>query len=196
MTRILGIAMLAGLLAAAPAAAQDEPAWTLSPADSRIAYGSIKSNAVGEVNRFTDVAGHVAADGAVTVEIDVTSVDTGIGIRDERMVEHVFDPGRPTATLRTDVDMAALEALAPGETAVVEIDGRLTLSGVEVPVRAAMFVARLTETRVLVATDTMIMQPTALLEITEGLDTLRELVDLPSIVRVVPVTLRLVFDAA
>jgi len=198
MKRLLGTAALAASLAFGPviigtAMAGDASSWTLSADESKIAYVSIKKESVGEVNYFEKISGTVSAEGDVTVNIDVTSVQTNIDIRNERMVAFVFDAAKPTATLTTKIDMAALEKLEPGATISVDVEGTLTLSGISVGIETSMFVARLSDKRVMVSTDDMIVVGTEDLGVTAGIDKLMELAKLPSITRVSPVSLRFVF---
>ncbi len=190
MTRLLA---LTTALVAAPLAAQAE-SWTLSGKDSALHYGSIKKNTIGEVNTFTGLSGSVDADGKVKVEIDLTSVETYIDIRNERMVEHVFGKDNPTATITAQVDAGALEKLSPGEMSVVDVEGMLTFAGQDVPIETSMAVTRISDKRAMVSTDGMIMLTMAELGLDGGIDKLMELAKLPGITRVAPVTLRLVFD--
>lgn len=103
---ILSAAILFGGTAAADT-------WALDSANSRLAFGSIKKNTVGEVHGFAALGGTVDADGNVALEIGLASVETNIEIRNERMNEHVFE-GAPVATLSASMDMAEFAALAPG----------------------------------------------------------------------------------
>jgi len=178
-------------LLAAPAQASDS--WTLAGDQSKVAYASIKKDTIGEINHFTGLTGKVSADGAVEVAIDLTSVETFVDIRNERMIKYVFDGG-PTATLTADLDMDALNAIAPGDAALIEVEGQLAFGALSVDVYTDMFVARLGEDRVMVTTDEMIMVEAAELEIDSALDKLMELAKLPGITRVAPVTLRLMFN--
>ncbi len=187
------LACVAAVMIAAPVMA--EPVWVLDGDASKVAYGSIKKDRIGEVNHFTSVSGSVDGEGLVTVEIDLASVETWIDIRNERMREHVF-AASPKATLTAGIDMAALEAMAPGDTDVVDIEGKLGFAGQELEIFTELFVARLGEGKALVTTDEMIMIGTEELEIDAGIDTLKGLAELPGITRVAPVTLRLVFDKA
>ena len=181
-----------GLALAATTASADS--WTLDGDASKLAFGSIKFNDLGEVHSFKSIDGTVAEDGSVTLGIDLASVETNIDIRNERMVEHVFKKA-PRASISAQIDMAAMEGLAVGESKVMEVEGDLDLLGVEVPLYGDMFVMRLTEDKVMVTTDSMLFLSTADAEIDPGVDKLMELASLPNIVRAVPVTLRLMFDA-
>jgi len=197
MTRMTRMLALTTALVAAPlltAGAAQAESWTLSNDDSLIAYGSIKKDTIGEVNTFGALSGTVDAEGKVSIEIDLTSVETYIDIRNERMVEHVFGADNPTATLTTQVDAGTLEAMKPGDTDTLDTEAVLSLAGNDVPLEATLFVARLTDGRALVTTDAMIMLSMADLGLDGGITKLMELAKLPGITRVSPVTVRLVFD--
>jgi len=197
MTHTARLLALTTALVAAPlltAGAAQAESWTLSNDDSLIAYGSIKKDTIGEVNTFGALSGTVDAEGKVSIEIDLTSVETYIDIRNERMVEHVFGADNPTATLTTQVDAGTLEAMKPGDTDTLDTEAVLSLAGNDVPLEATLFVARLTDGRALVTTDAMIMLSMADLGFDDGITKLMELAKLPGITRVSPVTIRLVFD--
>ena len=195
MKKIMALMILAlGLATGLVFAQEPVTGWKLSPDQSKIAYGSIKKDVVGESNHFKTISGHVTPEGEVIIEIDVTSVETGIGVRNKRMIAHVFDKTKPTAFLKAKIDLPKLESLTPGATSLIDVDGTLTLSGVSIPVETSMFVARLSENKALVSTDEMIMLTTEDLGVDAGLDKLMELAHLPSITRAVPVTLRFVFE--
>lgn len=169
--------------------------WTLDSETSKIAFGSIKKNIIGEVHSFEEISGSVSADGAVAVSINLASVETLIDIRNERMMEHVFK-GTPTATINAMIEMDDVSGLAVGESTIVDADGAIALAGEELEIYTELFVTRISETRVMATTNDMIMLTTADLGLTAGIDKLMELADLPGITRVSPITLRLVFDAA
>lgn len=135
----------------------------------------------------------MSADGKVSIDIDLTSVETYIDIRNERMKEHVFK-GLATANLSAEIDMEELTELAAGESTVVDAEGVLSLLGTDVEIEAEMFVMRVTDTQVMVATNDMIWLGTEDAGITAGIDKLQELAKLPSITRTAPVTMRLMFN--
>ena len=168
--------------------------WTLAPEGSHLAYGTIKKDTVGEVNSFTRLSGHVSADGKAEIQIDLSSVETNIDIRNERMIEHVFRKAG-TATLTAAFDMDEVSELAVGQTTVVDAEAALSLAGTEVAFEAEMFVARLSETTVMVTTNDMVFLGTEDAGVNAGVDTLMELAELPGITRTVPITARLIFNA-
>lgn len=178
------------LLTLTPFAASAD--WTISPDNSKVAFGSVKKNAVGESHHFSGVSGGVK-DGVATIEIDLASVETYIDIRNERMAEFVFS-GMGPAKLTAPVDVAALEDLKPGQMMTMDIEGTLTLGPVTADIEASVYAVRLSETRSLIATDEMIWVSTEELGVDAGVDELKRLAELSGITRASPVTFRLVFD--
>lgn len=189
--KFIGVAALLTSLASFAVA----ETWTLDGAASKVAFGSIKNDYNGEVHSFKEISGSVAADGAVGVTINLASVETLIDIRNERMVEHVFQ-NAATATISAAIDMDDVSSLAVGESKIIEADGTISLVGEELDLYTELFITRISEDRVMATTNDMIMLTTADLELTAGIDKLMEIAGLERITRVSPITLRLVFDAA
>lgn len=190
MTTIAAAALATLLVSPAPAAN-----WILSKGESKIAFGSIKTDTVGEAHHFTNLGGSITDAGNALIEIDVSSLETWIDIRNQRMLKHVFDEGEyPIAVIEAQVDMAEVASLEPGQTTTVSTTALLEFVGADVEMETDLFVAALSNSKVMVTTDEMILLSTEDLGIDEGVDQLMELAQLPSITRVTPVTLRLVFE--
>ena len=168
--------------------------WTLDGENSRIAFGSVKKDNIGEVHTFEQLSGAVNADGSVKVDIDLASVQTNIDIRNERMNKHVFG-GAATATLDAQIDMSEMKALTVGGMATIDVEGALGFLGQRIDVETEMFVIRVSETQVVVTTNDMLFVSTEDLGISAGIDKLMELAKLPGITRTSPVTVRMVFNA-
>ena len=190
MKLLLQAVTIASAIVATPILADT---WTLAPEASHLAYGTVKKDTVGEVNSFTNLSGHVSADGKAEIEIDLTSVETNIDIRNERMIEHVFR-NVGTAELTAQFDMDEVAALNVGETAIVDVESVLSLAGTDVEFDAEMFVVRVSETSVMVSTNDMVFLSAEDAGVNAGVDKLMELADLPGITRTVPVTVRLFFN--
>src|SRR5690606_26511938 len=71
--------------AALDAAALADAAWQLQPGQSRLNFVSVKNSTHAEVHSFTELRGSVDAQGALTLQVALASLDTGIDIRDQRM---------------------------------------------------------------------------------------------------------------
>lgn len=188
------LSLTAAMALSLSSAAASADGWSLSAEDSKIAFGSVKKDTVGEAHHFTDLEGSVTEAGVAKIDIDVTSVETWIDIRNERMVKHIFDAVNfPKATITTTIDMDEVSSLKPGESATLTTKATLKLLETEVPIEAELFVIAVSADKVMVTTDEMLMVSTEDLGINQGVDELMELAKLPSITRVTPVTLRLMF---
>ncbi len=181
---------IASAIIAGPGLAAD---WTLNPDASHLAYGTVKIDDVGEVNSFTNLSGHVSEDGKVSIDIDLSSVETNIDIRNERTIEYVFRKAA-TATLSANIDMDQVSKLDVGASNTIEVDAKLALAGTEVEFYTDMFVLRVAEDTVMVSTNDMVFISTEDAGVSAGVDKLMELAQLPSITRTVPVTARLMFS--
>ena len=186
------------LLAAAIilAGGQAFAAWTLDNNASQVSFVSVKAGDIAEAHRFTEVSGDVSADGAASVTIQLASVDTLIPIRDERMREMLFNTNMfPTATLRTNIDMAEVNGLDVGDSADVVMELMLDLHGKQTPLTAEMSVGRLGDSTLLVASRKPVILNAASVDLVDGIEALREIAGLPSISKAVPVSFVLTFRA-
>ncbi|MEM6464071.1 MAG: YceI family protein [Pseudomonadota bacterium] len=187
--KILSATVAALVAVSSPVLAES---WSLEGDASTVAFGSIKNDYTGEAHTFKDISGTVDEAGKVTVDINLASVETFIDIRNERMIANVFGDAAK-ATVTAEIDLAALNALAVGESMTFEADATLNLLGVENPLFLTMFVLRLAEDRVLASTDVPAFIATEDLQIDAGIDALQQIAELDSITRVVPLTARFVF---
>lgn len=195
LNKIMRAAVIAAVTLSGHAATADghtSTSWTLDASASKLAFGSVKKDSVGEVHSFETISGGVSAQGAVAIEIDLTSVQTNIDIRNERFGEFVFK-GAPKAILNAEVDMAEMSAMVVGAADVIDVAAVLSFLGADIEVEAEMFALRVSDTQVMITTNDMIFVGTDDLGITAGVDKLMELAKLPGITRTTPVTLRLMF---
>lgn len=190
MKHIPAAAVLA-ILWGFPAQAQ----WTLDNDESRISFISTKANTAAEVHTFSVVDGSIEANGDATISIDLDTVDTAIEVRDERMRSMLFETDEhPSATLAARVDAKAIEALAPGESTNMTVEGQLMLHGTETSVTFDAAVARLGEGRIMVTSLRPVIINASDVGLLQGVEKLREVAGLPSISPAVPVTFVLTFD--
>lgn len=169
--------------------------WTLNSDDSSLHYLSTKVTAGAtasftERNGFTRLSGNVTDAGKAEVAIDLTSVETNIPIRNERMREHVFNTNAyPKARLTTQLPADATE---PGNR-TLDLAIEITMNGhakmVNVPVHVSANTSRLTVT----PTDIVLLNASEF-GMTDGLNTLTQLAGLAHIPVTVPVSFELNFD--
>jgi polyisoprenoid-binding protein YceI len=193
----LGILALAfGLMAQVAMAADARKIdWVLTNSDSRLNFISIKKGNVAEVHHFDKLKGTVDEDGKVNVTIDLTSVQTWVDIRNERLKEFLFETVKfPVATIDVTLDRSQFEKLQPGQKMSTSTEVTLTLHGVSQKIQSGLEVYRLTKNRVLVLPSEPILLDTTAYGMGAGVDKLKELAKLDSISTAVPVTFSFVFD--
>ncbi|MEM6623292.1 MAG: YceI family protein [Pseudomonadota bacterium] len=190
LTKKIGLAAALVLYAGAAMAG----GWTLNADQSKVSFGSIKNGYTGESHYFAGMTGSVDDTGAAKIALDVTSVDTRIEIRDERMLTHVLKAvDFPAAEVTSQIDMAEMSKLSPGESTILDAELVLSFLGADIEIYTELFVLAVAEDRVLVTSDEMIMIGTDELGIEEGVEKLREIAGLDTIAQTTPVTLRLMF---
>jgi hypothetical protein len=170
-------------------------AWTLDNDSSQVSFVSVKAGDAGEVHRFTEISGELSAGGKASVTIQLASVDTLIPLRDERMREMLFQTNLfPTASLSTNIDMDALNAIEPGDSMDMAANLTLDLHGQQLSLAAEMIVARLGDHRLMVSSRKPVIVNAASVDLVNGIEALREIANLPSISKAVPVSFVLTFD--
>ena len=170
-------------------------AWTLDNDSSQVSFVSVKAADAGEVHRFTEISGELSSGGNASVTIQLASVDTLIPLRDERMRDMLFQTNLfPTASLSTNIDMDALNAIEPGDSMDMAANLTLELHGQQLSLAAEMIVARLGDQRLMVSSRKPVIVNAASVDLVDGIEALREIANLPSISKAVPVSFVLTFD--
>lgn len=169
--------------------------WTVSDS-SRIGFVSIKNNRIGENNAFERVSGSISESGQVVVSVDLSSVETGIGIRNERLQKMLFEVASfPTASIDAVLSDGQIAALRAGGARAESVSVNISLHGKTVSKTANVSVSssggdvRVTTTQPIVIT----AQEFGL---ESGVAALQQIAGLNAISRSIPVTvdLRLTAD--
>lgn len=168
--------------------------WQLDNSQSQLNLVTTKAVNIAEVHRFKQLDGGIA-NGSARVNIHLDSIDTRIGIRDQRMRDMLFEATRfPTASLSVTVDTDAIDKLTVGRQASLQLTGQLALHGESKTLDLAVLAVRLADDRLLVTSQ----QPTIVnagdFRLVAGVEKLRAVAGLPSISNAVPVTFVLVFE--
>ena len=170
--------------------------WVLSESNSYLNFVTTKNTNVVEAHSFTSISGAISAEGVASLVIDLNSVATNIGLRDQRMRDLLFQTSTyPTATITLTLSPATLNDLAIGASALMDISATLNLHGVNSPVAAKVMLQRLSATRLLVRSTAPVLISAADYALTEGVEVLRQAVGIASISAAVPVDFVLVYDA-
>ncbi len=121
------VAVLASLYAGS-AAAQ----WQLNQDSSALNIVASKNTHTSEVFMIKRLSGEISDSGALVVNLDLSSIDTGIGIRDERMQAHLFEVEKyPSATITTQLETSVIDQLKKGGLTQVSLSAKLDLHGLK-----------------------------------------------------------------
>ena len=162
--------------------------WQVGPG-SQVQFVSIKNNTIGEVSHFETLAGSVTDAGEVEVRVALDSVETNIGIRNERMKKMLFEVGLyPEAVITAQLDTEALAAMSDG--GVTNVALQIDLHGQTVTKDAQLNIA-ITDQGVNAATTQPILLSAAEFGLEGGVAALQEIAGLNAISRVIPVTVAL-----
>lgn len=183
-------AFMTTALAVIPAQAD----WSVNDT-SRVGFVSIKNNVIGENNAFERVSGGISETGAVTVNIDLASVETGVGIRNERLQKMLFNVVNfPQATVSAQLSEQQLMALKSGGSVAESVSVSVALHGNTVSKQVELAAAKAGNT-VRVTTTQPIVITAAEFGLEAGVAALQQIAGLKAISRSIPVTVDLQLSA-
>ena len=127
-------------------------------------------------------------------KVNLGSVETLIPIRNERMENLLFETQiYPTAVFRLEVDLEKILSLEEGKSLAEKYRGNLELKGKQFPLELNIITTRLNSQSFSVASFEPLHLNADRLGLSEGIESLRAIVGLPSISKSVPVTFSLIF---
>lgn len=179
----------------------DSAQWNLDDAASSIHYVSLKKNTVAEINTFSSSAesaalrGSISASGRALLSIDLNQVNSGIEIRDSRLLTLLFETRfLPSAYFDVSIALDTVSDMPSGSTLQQQVTGDFTLHGVTQPVTASVMVTKLSDTRISVSS----LQPVVIdaqgFDLASGIEALRAVANLSNITEAVPVYFNLEFE--
>jgi hypothetical protein len=169
--------------------------WTLNSQSSNISYGTVKNDAIGESNTFKNISGSLTEDGHINISIDLTSVDTMLELRDQRMRDIVFNVAKnASANLSGDMSLNAHKDQEVGTSRVIETTIGLELVGEKIEYDVNLVVTRLGENKVMVTPHGVLFIDADDYELLGAIETLRGLAGLDTIASVVPMSFYLTFE--
>lgn len=168
--------------------------WSVNNEQSALHFLTTKNSQVSEVHAFDSVSGSVSPSGKLTIEVPLATVNTAIPIRNTRMQEMLFEVAKyPVATFTADIP-ATLMSLAVGSTSIVNVDGTLSLHGLEAPVSFNVSVSKTSSSQMVVTTVAPTLIGAATFNLTAGVEALRNIAGLKTITPNVPVTFTVTFE--
>src|SRR5262245_43898025 len=153
MNRVLaGAALLLLALAATPGTTQAQE-WLLNASASRFYMQTLKASSIFEVHQFTGLDGSVSKDGDASIKIDLTSVASGVDVRDVRMRFLLFETYKfLNAEVTAKLDMNKLQELLTVGRITYPLKVTVNLHGFSKEIDAPVTVTRISDKSVSVAT--------------------------------------------
>ena len=168
---------------------------TLDEAQSSLSFMSTKNTNLSEQHTFDRFSGSVDAESKLLITIDMTSVNTMIPIRNERMQSMLFSVSDYSeATFAASIPKA-LTQLSGGEHKMASIDGTMTIAGNSAPVSFKVAVTGLSDGGIAVTTRQPTILSASTFKLDEGITALKEIAGLQSISSAVPLSFSVVFSA-
>lgn len=189
MPFLIRLISCAALLLMAQATLAD---WRLTSA-SKVGYVSIKNNAIAEHNVFSGVTGSLSKKGQLKINIDLSTVETQVDIRNQRMRELFFEVTQyPQAVVTAELDVQELAQVDSGAPLEIVKPFTLSLHGIEVTAEAHLRVVAVGG-RAWVSTVRPILISAADFGLEGGVAALQKIAGLEAIAAVVPVSVDLKF---
>ena len=174
-----------------------QAAWSVNSETAAFHFVTTKNVNVTEVNSFKKVSGQLSDAGKLQLKVDLKSVSTQIEIRDQRMLDLLFEVTKfpAEAVFTAQVDPSLIKRVLTQKSLVAEIKGSLSLHGKTQPVTAKLQLLSLDGKALIATTREPILIKAHDFALEGGLEKLREIVGLPSIGAVVPVNFMLELKA-
>jgi OmpA-OmpF porin, OOP family len=168
--------------------------WLLNSSASHFYMQTAKAAAIMETHQFTGLEGRVSKDGDASVKIDLTSVASGVDVRDVRMRFLLFETYKfPNAEITAKVDMSKLQELMTARV-MYPMKFTLTMHGVTKEIEAPVYVTRISDKSVSIATAKPIIITAESFGLVAGIAKLSEAVNGTPIVAAAGFTFDLVFE--
>lgn len=149
-----------------------------------------------ETHSFKKFDGKLNESGYVKLNIDLSSVDTRIGIRDERMEEHLFEVSRfAQANFEAEIPVTVLAQVSAGTQTRYELKGKISLHGEQAQAECLVMINPNKDGTITVNSITPMIIDGENFGLVAGINKLKEIAGLKSITRTVPVTFSLTFKA-
>jgi len=161
---------------------------------SHFFFLSTKNNKVTETHHFKALQGSISKTGSASLTIDLSSVETNIPIRNERMLKFLFNVEKyPTAAVTVNFDNALLSELVAGSVINQTFDAEITLHGVTKTLATPLTVTKLSSGAITVTNQTPIIINATEFALDTGIEELQKIAKLDAIAITVPVSFQLTY---
>ncbi len=170
--------------------------WLLNGETSSVHFVSVKKEQVAEVHHFKTLTGSINEKGRMIVDIDLASVETGIGIRNQRMQEMLFEVTTfKKAIIKADLSKVLEKHVKKGMAAQFAISQKasLTLHGKVKEIDVDLLVSYDGDKTLTASVTKPILVMAKDFDLDGGVMALQKVAGLPGITQAVPVNANLVF---
>ena len=182
----LSLALCAGFANAAT--------WQLDNGQSSLHFVSVKNDLVAETHAFQTLNGSWD-EKDVSVTIPVSSMQTNIPIRNDRIWQYVLQAEQfATIQIKAPLTSDSIAALTAGNSMVQDIPLTATIAGQSAVVNAKVRITMLNSSTLQAATEAPVMLDTNQFKLGAGIAKLQELAGLKRIDPMVPVTFSVRFS--
>ena len=169
--------------------------WQLDNAASKFSFITIKKQDVAEVHQFDRLQATIDQQGNIHLEIDLSSVNTHIPIRDQRMQQFLFETATfPKASFNAKIEIATINHLAVGQSKTLKLNGEISLHGQQQAVSVETMLIRLNKNTLIVTSFSPLILNAKNFALVNGIQKLQEIAKLPSISNAVPISFVLTFN--
>jgi len=172
--------------------------WKLDNTASTVSFVSVKNSSVVESHYFRSLDGTASKTGEATLRVDITidltSVETLIPIRNERMLAMLFETvSFPRAVISTRIPLDAVTSTPAGGSKSMTISAQLDLHGTTVDLQIPLTIVKVTRDSFYVTSQKPVVIDASQFSLVAGIEALREVAGLQSITMAIPVSFGLLF---
>lgn len=169
--------------------------WELINDESTINFISVKKSAVGEVHHFKSLNGTINDSGKITISVALSSAETGIAIRNDRLKSMLFEIASfPKATINASIDPNIIAKMKVGDSTILPTSFKASLHGISDKIVSDIRIVKLNDNKLLAMSVKPIIINTHTYKLSDGIELLRKAAKLPSISTAVPVSFSLLFS--
>ncbi|MFC3122624.1 YceI family protein [Agaribacter flavus] len=168
--------------------------YSLDLKESSVHFLSTKNINITEIHSFDKFSGNIDASGKLMLSIDLSSVNTLIPIRNERMRKMLFNVVKyATAEFNANLDKSILSIKA-GQVKNATIEGNLSMSGKIQAISFEVRIVGLQDGRIFATTTKPTLIHAEKFGLQKGLEALREIAKLKQISTTVPLSFAVTFS--
>jgi len=163
--------------------------WVIDPAGSYVGFASVKNGLIAENHSFKQITGTIEDSGEANIAVALSSVETLIPIRNERLQAMLFKVAQyPFLTVTASLDLEEFTSLELGKSKTDTILLGVNLHGMDLSKNVLVKVTRSSSDSYEVTSLGPIVIHASQFALSDGVESLRKVAGLQSIDLMVPVT--------